>query len=793
VRPLRLEMEGFTAFRERTVVDFDGVDLAALVGPTGSGKSSLIDAITFALYGAVARYENEKLVVPAINQLATEARVRFDFEVADTPHTAVRVARRTKAGATTKEARLESGAEVLASGPKELTATVADLLGLDFAQFTKTVVLPQGRFAAFLHDDPSDRQKLLRELLDLGVFARMGQQARIRAATAKAQLDVYRSQLVDAAGVSEERVAELAEWHRQVVEVRAEVGRRLERVVGLELEVDQVRARGEALVDALQRLRAVSVPERAIALGAELVEAITNAASAEVALAAARAERGAAQQAAEAGPDAARCNELLGGWERHTQLCDEVVELEGALSAATNAASAAAELVIAAQAVLEEADLVLDRARVAAGASAVVAALVVGEPCPVCRQTVATLPEHDLDAELAAATAQRDRARSALGEATKARDHARQGLATAEVHLERSRLDASELATRLAGAPDAAALTQDLELATVLAEALRVAGDVARQAEAAESEARSRRDELRTEEQGLWADYTTQRDGVITLDPPAPDVGQALIDGWVTLGEWASRYQDQVAAEAELVASRLGELDTELCAESAAIAASCAAVGLDGERDRLAERMAEAEARAEADVAQMRERLAAVARLRAEAERLEEQRQVAGLLGHHLRADGFERWLLAEVMTDLVERATDSLLTLSAGQYSMVTTGDGFAIRDHRNADEVRDVRTLSGGETFLASLALALALAGSVAEIAAEGAARLESMFLDEGFGTLDPETLDVVAAAIEELGASGRMVVIVTHIRELAERMPVRFEVSKGATTSAVERVEV
>ena len=71
--------------------------------------------------------------------------------------------------------------------------------------------------------------------------------------------------------------------------------------------------------------------------------------------------------------------------------------------------------------------------------------------------------------------------------------------------------------------------------------------------------------------------------------------------------------------------------------------------------------------------------------------------------------------------------------------------------------------------------------------------AAGLDSLFFDEGFGTLDPDALDVVAGAIEELGASGRMVCIVTHIRELAERMPVRFEVSKGPATSSVERVEV
>lgn len=166
---------------------------------------------------------------------------------------------------------------------------------------------------------------------------------------------------------------------------------------------------------------------------------------------------------------------------------------------------------------------------------------------------------------------------------------------------------------------------------------------------------------------------------------------------------------------------------------------------------------------------------------------------MAAELGRLLRTNGFEQWLLEDAVGNLVERANERLLELSSGQYSFVADGTSFDIRDHHNADEVRSAKTLSGGETFLASLALALALSDSQAEMATEGSPGLDSLFLDEGFGTLDPDALDVVAGAIEELGASGRMVCIVTHIRELAERMPVRFEVSKGPATSSVERVEV
>ena len=100
-----------------------------------------------------------------------------------------------------------------------------------------------------------------------------------------------------------------------------------------------------------------------------------------------------------------------------------------------------------------------------------------------------------------------------------------------------------------------------------------------------------------------------------------------------------------------------------------------------------------------------------------------------------------------------------------------------------------RSVKTLSGGETFLASLGLALALAESLASLSAEDRVgeALESLFLDEGFGSLDPETLGQVVQAIEALQGGERMVGVITHLPELAEQMPARISVGRserGAT---------
>jgi|GEM_PF-3450002 len=105
--------------------------------------------------------------------------------------------------------------------------------------------------------------------------------------------------------------------------------------------------------------------------------------------------------------------------------------------------------------------------------------------------------------------------------------------------------------------------------------------------------------------------------------------------------------------------------------------------------------------------------------LPAEVEGLRNEQRVASELGRLLRSDGFERWLLAEAVGDLLDRAVERLLALSNGQYSFDADGTGFDVCDHHNADQKRQAKTLSGGETFLASLALS----DSHAEMAPEGA----------------------------------------------------------------------
>jgi exonuclease SbcC len=146
-------------------------------------------------------------------------------------------------------------------------------------------------------------------------------------------------------------------------------------------------------------------------------------------------------------------------------------------------------------------------------------------------------------------------------------------------------------------------------------------------------------------------------------------------------------------------------------------------------------------------------------------------------------------YVLMRRFEDVLAAANSRLRAMLGGRFSLETssereagrqrTGLALAVRDHAT-DRTRDPRSLSGGETFTASLCLALGLADVVQ--AEAGGVELGTLFVDEGFGTLDPETLDDVIGQLTRLTAGGRQVGIVSHVEELKQRIPDRIEVRRA-----------
>jgi DNA repair protein SbcC/Rad50 len=413
------------------------------------------------------------------------------------------------------------------------------------------------------------------------------------------------------------------------------------------------------------------------------------------------------------------------------------------------------------------------------------AALATARDAAAAAERVAEARERDLH-EAERSAHQRRREETTAARAEQEASSAVQGL----------RARAEELRAVLVGAPTDAQAATELERVAELEGAAREADAELRAARAGLRQADAGAAAVDREAAAAWAALRSARDPLVPLGAPAvaDGAGGDLLAAWTALTGWAAAEAaaraDRSTAAATAVSGaeavraaaerRLGDdlaahgvTAAPPLARSALPAAVAAAERARGARDRIVERREQA------------------GKLVAERNDAEGAQQVAHMLGRLLRSDGFPRWLVASALDALVADASVSLAELSSGQFELTHADGDFLVIDHADADARRPVKTLSGGETFQASLALALALSAQMSGLAAQGAARLESIFLDEGFGTLDEANLDVVASTLEALATRGdRVVGVITHVPALAERVPVRFAVSRDQRTSSVVR---
>jgi exonuclease SbcC len=193
----------------------------------------------------------------------------------------------------------------------------------------------------------------------------------------------------------------------------------------------------------------------------------------------------------------------------------------------------------------------------------------------------------------------------------------------------------------------------------------------------------------------------------------------------------------------------------------------------------------------------------ALDRIAGESADLEQQFAVAGRIaavanGDNPRRLSFQRFVLGVHLDRVLEIATQRLRAMSSGRYDLERTGEAqgrartagldLEVFDAWTGDS-RPVSTLSGGESFMASLSLALGLAEAVQELS--GGIRLDTIFVDEGFGSLDTETLDLALTTLTSLQENGRLVGIISHLAEVKERVDARLEVSSGKSGSAARFV--
>ncbi|HHW18986.1 MAG TPA: SMC family ATPase [Firmicutes bacterium] len=206
---------------------------------------------------------------------------------------------------------------------------------------------------------------------------------------------------------------------------------------------------------------------------------------------------------------------------------------------------------------------------------------------------------------------------------------------------------------------------------------------------------------------------------------------------------------------------------------------------LESDTKRLREEHAAAKANLEV-LKQKREKWDELERARVTEEK---KRDLAAKLASLVRGKALVTFLAEEYLKDIAADASARLGSLTRQRYALeISDGSNFVIRDDFNGGERRSVGTLSGGEMFLTSLSLALALSS---RIQLRGQYPLGFFFLDEGFGTLDEEKLDVVITALEKLHDKDRMVGVISHVKELKERLAYYLEVIPAKDDGTGSRV--
>ncbi|MEV8446996.1 SMC family ATPase [Streptomyces parvus] len=322
-------------------------------------------------------------------------------------------------------------------------------------------------------------------------------------------------------------------------------------------------------------------------------------------------------------------------------------------------------------------------------------------------------------------------------------------------------------------------LTRRVELLADAADAVRAEQDAAQRRKEADD---------RLSDAAFRAGFDTPEAAAATLlDASAQRDLQHRIDAWqAEAAAVADRRAERDAREAaEQPAARpsaaQGEFETAEWLLREASSALAAADERCDELTRLSRQAAE-EVRRLGPVRQEYERIARLAGL------------AAGTSADNERKMRLEAYVLAARLEQVAAAATARLRRMSSGRYTLVHSdartggrraGLGLHVVDAWTGSE-RDTATLSGGETFFASLALALGLADVVTEEA--GGVRLDTLFIDEGFGSLDDQTLDEVLDVLDSLRERDRSVGIVSHVADLRRRIPARLEVVKERQGSSV-----
>ena len=873
MRPERLRISAFGPYAGQEDLDFSALGnhtLFLICGPTGAGKSTILDAMCYALYGktsgAVRSGEDLRSNYVGYDR---KTYVEFDFAIGNRHYRIYRsptqLLERQK-GDRSKPVEHkgkadfyeidEEGREKAHITSKGVDSAVEKLLGVGLEQFRQIILLPQGDFRKLLLADSSDRQKIMEQLFQTGIylaFEKKLQEETQKLKTEYSRGELQRTTLLETCrSESEEELEKQAEINEKVLKEKETEFMQADKEQQVFLraydEANMLHGaflRLETAETALKRMEEKRKEKEELRGHIKMIRAAQSVTKEwSEAVNAKKQQRTAAETLEKAAADLpvkekakAEAEQALALFEKEKPKQKERIEMKGKLEQYRNpsrsygTAKREAERLVGIYAVKQkEAERLreqvsaaekkaaedkknwLCRNRIFMEGQAFVLAekLTDGQPCPVCGSLSHPAPAaagEDRITEKDVKDAERQMHLSEDAEKKirhEAEAYQAKELAAAKESADKAMTVLSELEKNLPAAyRDSLALEKEIkDLETRISsfeKSLEQAEEKRKNAETI-YQALKEQKELLEKQAGEFLKVSEEKNRILKIK-----VAEAGFTDWFE----CSRYMKEVP-RLEAYENDLKIYDQSVHAEEEKI---------KGEKEKTAgktkpdmndwnekrmkllesmKRFAAEKAEKETELKKQKETLKKLYQLKETQKEIGEKYSLVAHLWEIAQGKetgiNLERFVLGALLDAVTEKANLRLMEMSGNRYELLRkrgersdgrkkAGLDLEVFDG-NTGRARPAATLSGGETFLASLSLALGLADVVQEYA--GGVHLDAMFIDEGFGSLDSESLDLAMKTLQELKGQNRLIGLISHVGGLEERIPAKLRVTKTQTGS-------
>lgn len=865
MKPQKLILSGWGPYKDETVIDFTklNTELFLITGQTGAGKTTIFDAVAYALFGILSGEVREKGTVRSdFADENTQTYVELFMTHKGLPYHIVRNPeymrpKKKKGGESAFTKEKENAALTLPdgnmiAGNQDVTAKMEEILGVDGRQFRQISMIAQGEFARMLLASPAEKTAIFRELFGTGIYAAVQSGLKERSSHLYRDFMNYKHKMeedVALVSLQEEEWQHLTAYEqpdyealeryletyleksktviRDIRKTEAflqdkllklkeeltkarEINKRFEELETSKVRLDELKSKQDYYqeqkerIAVLQAARLLSLEEKTLIQMVRSAEDEKKRLERMKAAYAACVEEMKAQEVLFSDKENIRAafalhKQIKENEQTLRQVTDKVEKTRAFLAKAQEAYLNANKVFEEGKKRFEEADKLYKNAVIGIAAGFVKE----GEPCPVCGSL-----EHPHIARLAKEVPDEKELENLKAQMEEAQQTATGFYENALSYKNEEKVFLKELAELQD--KQASLLQREKELPGHAKEYIAATDEnVFEKMILSYVENQSKSEEIRKQTELSTAEYERKcaesREAKEAFDKKRSAAGFAdknrYTDAVNNLDMLAKMEQDAASYREKLHATQ--ELYTHL---------KDALKGQKRKDLEQPEQDFEEMQRTLSDVRknlqgeltkgqQIERSLSGIRKNRKEAERIRAEYGIVKDLdelanGNNSRRLVFEQYVLAGYFEQILKAANLRLFDMTDGRYELIRAkqvSDGrkkdnleILVMDYYTGKE-RSVKTLSGGETFKASLALALGMSDCIQ--ARNGGIRVETLFIDEGFGALDEESLEQSCAVLQSLAGSDRMIGIISHVPELRERIESQIIIEKKNYGSSVK----